>query len=159
MQERAAKLLGGARNERPLVSTFHSLCMNILRGEIGTLGYPANFAIYDRGDQEAMARTALRDLRVPEKSLAPGGLLASISRWKGAGLGPEQVRDTVDSDLDALAAAGYRRYQTGLRAAGAVDFDDLLFLTDLLFRQHPDVLTRQQQRFDKVQIDEYQDTN
>jgi DNA helicase-2/ATP-dependent DNA helicase PcrA len=159
MQERAAKLLGGARSERPLVSTFHSLCMNILRGEIGILGYPANFAIYDRGDQEAMARTALRDLRVPEKSLSPGGLLASISRWKGAGIGPEQARDAVDSDLDALAAAGYRRYQTGLRAAGAVDFDDLLFLTDQLFRQHPDVLTRQQERFDKVQIDEYQDTN
>ncbi|MCY2967537.1 MAG: UvrD-helicase domain-containing protein, partial [Planctomycetota bacterium] len=159
MQERSSKLLGKSRGERPLVSTFHSLCVKILREEIGLLGYPPNFAIYDRGDQESMARTALRDIRVPEKSMSPGDLLSIISRWKGAGVGPEKARDVADSDLDALAAAGYRRYQVGMRASGAVDFDDLLYLTDMLFLQHPEVLARHQSRFDTVQIDEYQDTN
>ena len=159
MQERAGKLLGKSRNERPLVATFHSLCVRILREEIAALGYPTNFTIYDRGDQESMARTALRDIRVPEKSMKPGDLLSLISKWKGAGISPEQARDAVDGDLEALAAAGYRRYQQGMKAAGAVDFDDLLFLTDRLFSTSPEVLARHQQRFDTVQIDEYQDTN
>ena len=159
MQERAGKLLGKSRSERPLVATFHSLCVRILREEIAALGYPANFTIYDRGDQESMARTALRDIRVPEKSMKPGDLLSLISKWKGAGVSPEQARDAVDGDLEALAAAGYRRYQQGMKAAGAVDFDDLLYLTDRLFTTSPELLARHQQRFDTVQIDEYQDTN
>ena len=159
MQERSAKLLGKPRGDRPIVATFHALCVRILREEIAALGYPANFTIYDRGDQESMARTALRDIRVPEKSLSPGDLLAIISRWKGAGVGPEQARDAADGDVDFLAAAAYRRYQTGMKASGAVDFDDLLFLTDRIFQTDGAALARHQSRYDHVQIDEYQDTN
>ena len=160
MHERMSTLLGGRRQRtKPLVSTFHSLCVKILRQEITALGYPANFLIYDRGDQESAARKALRDIRVTDTALRPGDLLAQISKWKTLGVKADEARDFIEDDRGMLAAAGYRRYQAGLRAAGSVDFDDLLMLTDQLFLEFPEVLQRQQDRFEQVQIDEYQDTN
>ncbi|MFN0052817.1 MAG: ATP-dependent helicase [Planctomycetales bacterium] len=159
MQERATHLLGKSLKKKPLVCTFHSLCVRILRQEITCLGYPADFAICDRGDQESIARTALRDIRVSEKNLRPGDLLARISRWKMAGVAPDDARDHVENDFDFLAAAAYRKYQAHLKASANVDFDDLLFLTERLFAGHPQALARHQQRFEQVQIDEYQDTN
>jgi DNA helicase-2/ATP-dependent DNA helicase PcrA len=159
MLERTTHLLGKRSKPKPVISTFHSLCVKILRQEIQQLGYPQTFVIYDRGDQESAARTALRDIRVGEKTLKPADLLTRISQWKSAGVRPELARDAVESDLDSLAAAAYRRYQQNLRACGAVDFDDLLLLVRQLFEEFPEVLARQQQRFDHVQIDEYQDTN
>lgn len=159
MQERASKLLGKSLPKKPLVCTFHSLCVRILRQEIAALDYPLDFAICDRGDQESMARTALRDIRVGEKALKPGDLLAIISRWKTAGIYPAAARDAAENDREFLAAAAYRRYQANLKASASVDFDDLLFLTQELFEKFPEVLARHQARFSHVQIDEYQDTN
>src|SRR5690606_9438411 len=161
MQERTRNLMGGQKKQqaRPVISTFHSLCVRILREDIPHLGYPSRFRIVDRGDQESVARSVLRDIRLTEKSLRPGDLLGTISRWKSAAVAPERAADASESDLDFLAAMGYRRYQERLRSTGAVDFDDLLLLTDRLFGEFPEVLARWQQRFDHVQIDEYQDTN
>jgi DNA helicase-2/ATP-dependent DNA helicase PcrA len=159
MQERAAKLLGKSLPKKPLVCTFHSLCLRILKQEITALGYPSEFAICDRGDQESMARTALRDIRVGEKALKPGDLLAIISRWKTAGIQPDDAREAAGNDREFLAAAAYRRYQANLKSSAAVDFDDLLFLTHELFAKFPEALARHQSRFTHVQIDEYQDTN
>ena len=159
MQERAQAVVGRRMKSRPVVSTFHAFCVRVLREEIQSLGYPPKFLIYDRGDQESAARKSLRDLRVPDTSLRPGDLLSHISRWKTAGVKPEDARDFVEDDRGFLAASGYRRYQASLRASGAVDFDDLLLLTLQLFEEFPEVLERQQDRFDYVQIDEYQDTN
>src|SRR5579863_1207674 len=159
MQERAAHVLGKSLPKKPLVCTFHSLCVRILRQEITALGYPAEFAICDRGDQESIARSALRDIRVGEKALKPGDLLAIISRWKTAGIHPEDAREAAENDREFLAAAAYRRYQKNLKTAASVDFDDLLFLTQELFEEFPDALARHQNRFSHVQIDEYQDTN
>ncbi len=159
MQARSAALLGRRLPAKPLVTTFHSLCVRILRQEIGCLGYPTDFAICDRNDQESAARTALREIRVTEKTLKPGDLVNRISRWKTAGVRPSEAADNVEDALDCLAASGYRRYQQGLRARGAVDFDDLLMLTHDIFRESPQALARHQSRFDHVQIDEYQDTN
>ncbi|HLJ12458.1 MAG TPA: UvrD-helicase domain-containing protein [Planctomycetaceae bacterium] len=159
MRERATGLIGKSLGKRPLVCTFHSLCVRILREEISALGYPAGFGICDRGDQESMARSALREIRVGEKALKPGDLLAIISRWKNAGVHPEAAREIAASDREFLAAAAFRRYQAALKAAASVDFDDLLCLTHELFEKFPDVLSRQQARFSHVQIDEYQDTN
>ena len=159
MQERTQALLGKRLKQKPMISTFHSLCVKILRQEITHLGFPQNFVIYDRGDQESAARTALRDVRIGETALRPGDLINRISRWKMAGIPPEKAKDHTDSETDFLAAVAYRRYQANLRASGAVDFDDLLSLTQELFENFPEVLQRQQARFDHVQIDEYQDTN
>lgn len=159
MQERMSGLLGKRMKSRPNISTFHSLCVRILREEIEALGYPKQFVIYDRGDQESAARKALRDIRVTDAAMKPADLISRISRWKMEGILPEQARDFVEDDRDSLAAMAYRRYQQSLRAGGAVDFDDLLLLTAQLFDEFPEVLKRCQDRFDHVQIDEYQDTN
>jgi DNA helicase-2/ATP-dependent DNA helicase PcrA len=159
MLDRTRQLLGGKVKQRPWISTFHALCVNILRQDIEHLGYPRQFAILDRGDQESIARTVLRDIRVTEKSLRPGDLLAHVSRWKSAAVAPPAAAELAADDQQYLAAMGYRRYQQKLRASGAVDFDDLLSLSEQLFREFPDVLARHQRRFERVQIDEYQDTN
>jgi DNA helicase-2/ATP-dependent DNA helicase PcrA len=159
MQQRASQLLGKSLARKPLVCTFHALCLRVLKQEIAALGYPPQFAICDRGDQEAMGRSALREIRVGEKALKPADLLAIISRWKTAGIHPEDARESAENDREFLAAAAYRRYQASLKAAASVDFDDLLFLTQELFQKHPQVLARHQSRFSHVQIDEYQDTN
>jgi len=159
MQERMAHLLGRRLKSRPVVSTFHSLCVRILREEIEVLGYPSRFVIYDRGDQESAARKALRDVRLSDSAMKPGDLLAIISRWKMNGVLPQSARDFATDDRELMAAIAYKKYQANLRAAGSVDFDDLLLLTAQLFQEHPTVLQRCQDRFDYVQIDEYQDTN
>ncbi len=159
MAERAFALLGGKPKRKPWISTFHSLCVKVLRQEIEELGYPKNFTIYDRGDQEAAARRALRDLRVGEKQMKPGDLVNRISQWKTNAVTAAQARDNIDHDGDMLCAMGYKKYQSILKSSGSVDFDDLLMLTNQLFCEHPNVLEKYQRRFDHVQIDEYQDTN
>jgi DNA helicase-2/ATP-dependent DNA helicase PcrA len=159
MQERVAALLGKGSKEKPEISTFHSLCVRILRRNIQQLGYPAQFAIYDRGDQESLARSALREIRVGEAALKPGDLLALIGHWKNSGMRPEQAATVAQTDKEHLASAAYRRYQRALKAAGAVDFDDLLLLTEELFERFPEVRRAEAGRFDHLLVDEYQDTN
>ncbi|ODA28574.1 ATP-dependent helicase [Planctopirus hydrillae] len=159
MLDRTSLLLGRTMKKRPTISTFHSWCVGILRQEIDSLGYPKQFVIYDRGDQESAARKALQVLKMTDTALKPGDLLAQISRWKMQGVMPDLAQEIADSDHEQLAGMAYRRYQLALKAAGGVDFDDLLFLTWQLFKHHPEALERQQNRFDFVQIDEYQDTN
>ena len=159
MRERAVKLIGRQFKQRPVVSTFHSFCVRVLREEIDALGYPKKFAIYDRSDQESAARTALRDIRLGDGTMKPGDLVNRISRWKMQGIQDHEASNHTESDFDFLAAMAYKKYQKQLRACGAVDFDDLLLLTVKLFKEHADVLQRQQAKFDHVQVDEYQDTN
>ena len=159
MLHRASAMLKKRRRERPEISTFHSLCVRILRRGISHLGYPAQFAICDRGDQESIARAALREIKAPNSALRPGELLYRISRWKTVCVSPTQAAATAATDKEHLASAAFRRYQAALRAAGAVDFDDLLLLTDELFRRFPDVHQAEADRFDHLLVDEYQDTN
>ncbi len=145
--------------QRPEISTFHSLCVRILRRQIHHLGYPRQFAIFDRGDQEGIARQVLRELRVAGEKLRPGDLLYFIGRWKASCLRPDDAITAAQTDKEHLAASGYRRYQDALKTAGAVDFDDLLLLTEELFDRLPDVRRAEAGRFDHLLIDEYQDTN
>ena len=121
------------RKEHPEISTFHSLCVRILRRQIRHLGYPAQFAIYDRGDQEGVARGVLREIKAADALLRPGDLLYFLSRWKNSGIRPEQAANLAQTDKEHLAAAAFRRYQNALKAAGALDFDDLLVCTEDLF--------------------------
>ena len=131
----------------------------VLRRQIRPLGYPANFAIYDRGDQESVARTALREIKVADGLLRPGELLQLIGRWKSASVSPEQAATLAATDKEHLASAAYRRYQKALKAAGALDFDDLLLCTEQLFARFPKARQAEADRFDHLLIDEYQDTN
>ncbi len=159
MLERTKELLGPKLKQKPWISTFHSLCVGVLRSDISALGYPEKFSIMDRGDQESMARRVLRDIRVTEKSLRPGDLLALISKWKSIGIAPDRATEAALDDKEYLGGLAYRRYQQNLKATGTVDFDDLLLLTERLFMNFPEILAKHQQRFSHVQIDEYQDTN
>lgn len=161
MRERALKLLGGRsrKTQPPEISTFHSLCVRILRRHIERLGYPKEFSIYDRGDQETLARSALRDIRVGHQTLRPGDLLSMISSLKSQSVRPRDAESRAEGDLQHLCAMAYSRYQAALKAAGAVDFDDLLLLTEELFRDHPETRFAEASRFDHLLIDEYQDTN
>ncbi len=146
MQERAFELRKGkgrakakADVPKPEISTFHSLCVRVLRRHIKKLGYSERFSIADRSDQESQARAALREIKAPTEALKPGDLLAIISRWKMASIRPDQVAGEAASDREHLAAIAYRRYQNNLKKAGVVDFDDLLFLTEELFAKFPTV--------------------
>ncbi len=159
MQQRVSSRLGRRRKEKPEISTFHSLCVRILRRRIEKLGYPSQFAIYDRGDQESIARGVLREIKAADAVLRPSDLLFLIGNWKTACLRPDEAASVAQTDREHLAAAAYRRYQGALRAAGAVDFDDLLLLAEELFRRFPDVRREEAARFDHLLVDEYQDTN
>jgi len=165
MRERAQGLLVKERGRKaakaasPEISTFHSLCVRILRRHARRLGYGETFTIYDRGDQESAARAALRDIRVGQQTLRPSDLVNQISTWKGAGLTAAAAERAAKSDADLLAASAYVRYQAKLRASSAMDFDDLLLLTEQLFLEHPEARFAEATRFDHLLIDEYQDTN
>ena len=161
MKQRATSLLG--RRKRiggvPEISTFHSLCVRILRRRIELLGYPSDFSIYDSSDQEGLARNALRDIRVGDDSLRPGDLLSIIGNWKTQSIGPSAAEDDAKNDRELLAARAFERYQDALKARGAVDFDDLLLLTERLFADFEIVRREEARRFDHLLVDEYQDTN
>jgi DNA helicase-2/ATP-dependent DNA helicase PcrA len=159
MQHRAGDLLGRRRKTKPEISTFHSLCVRVLRRHIKRLGYPEHFSIYDRGDQEGIARAALTQISAPRDSLRPSDLLYQISLWKCRGVDPREALAVAESDREHLAAAAFRRYQQSLKAQGAVDFDDLLLLTEELLGRFDPVRRAEAGRFDHVLIDEYQDTN
>jgi len=158
MRERVVAQIG-KRKAKPLVSTFHSLCVRILRRQITALGYPAKFAIYTRADQESIITSVMKEIRMRDASLKPADVLFKIGSWKSRSLTPDQAAQAAESDKEHLSASIYRRYQRELKNRGVVDFDDLLLLTEKLFREHPAILEREAAQFDHVLIDEYQDTN
>ncbi len=162
MQHRITELLaktGAKSKDKPEISTFHSLCVRILRRHIHHLGYPNQFAIYDRGDQESIARQVLKEIRVSDAALKPGDLLWKISQWKCAAIRPERAASEAWSGVDHLASLAYGKYQKMLKTLGALDFDDLLLCTEDLFVGVPEVLESESSRFDHLLVDEYQDTN
>ncbi|MDR3198952.1 MAG: UvrD-helicase domain-containing protein [Planctomycetaceae bacterium] len=161
MQNRIAELLPhhNRKEGKPETSTFHSLCVRILRRHIARLGYPQQFAIYDRGDQESIARQVLKEIKVSDAAMRPGEMLAKISFWKSLGLDPQKAVKKIQSAKDYLALRAYERYQNTLLTVGAVDFDDLLLVTESLFQTFPEILAEESKRFDHLLVDEYQDTN
>ena len=159
MQHRVREQLKSGQNGKPEISTFHSLCVRILRRQIEVLGYPKSFSIVDAADQDTMARKVLREIRVHTSQLSPRELIYQISSWKSKCIRPERASQIADTDKQHVAAAGYRRYQSELKRMGSVDFDDLLLLTDDLFSAHALALAEEANRFDHLLIDEYQDTN
>ncbi|TWU23304.1 ATP-dependent DNA helicase PcrA [Novipirellula galeiformis] len=169
MQERIGELIGTktkrkprkgeSQEPKPTISTFHSLCVRILRRHAKALGYPDKFSIYDRSDQESIARNILRELRLSGTALKPGDMLSIIGGWKNQSIHPEEAMSIASTDKEHFAASGYRRYQNALRARGAMDFDDLLLQTESLFLEHDAIREEEASKFDHVLVDEYQDTN
>lgn len=160
MLERVTALLPSRPDKkRPEISTFHSLCVRILRRNISAIGYPEKFSIYDRGDQESVARQALRNIKISSGAVSPSDFLRRVSEWKSSGVRPNAAQENAQSSKDYLIAYAYARYQEMLRDLGAVDFDDILLLAEDLFAKYPEILKKEAARFDHILVDEYQDTN
>ena len=158
MRERVEALVGKVA-ERMWVSTFHAACVRILRMQAEQIGYPKTFSIYDQSDAQRLVGYVIRDRGLDAKRFPARGVHARISLWKNELISPDEALSNADNVFDTKYAEIYSEYQSRLLKAGAMDFDDLLINTVKLFREHKDVLTQYQQRFEHILIDEYQDTN
>lgn len=164
MKERLRKLLGVKTADKksptlPIMGTFHSICVQILRRDIAALGYNSNFVIYDSGDSANLIKKSMKDLGIDTKAISPNGVQSVISRAKNELLTPELFAGEADSPLEKNAAQVYDYYQQELHRNNALDFDDLIRLTVKLWQEHPEVLKKYQQAFQYIMVDEYQDTN
>jgi DNA helicase-2/ATP-dependent DNA helicase PcrA len=162
MRTRVLKLLELNPDNRsyfPFVGTFHSICLRLLRREASEIGLPSNFLVFDASDSQAAVKKAMRDLRIDDKKLTSSLVHNLISSAKNELIGPEKYKSLASGQAGAAAAKVYPLYQKLLTEAGALDFDDLIFRTVEMFRQHPDILAKYQQQFRYIMVDEYQDTN
>ncbi len=158
MRDRVANLVGPVVRTM-WVSTFHSACVRILRANGDVLGYPRQFSIYDQADTTRLTGYVIRDLGLDSKRFTPRGVHAVISNWKNELVDPDEALARAANIFDRKHADIYAEYQARLVKAGAMDFDDLLMKTVVLFREHGDVLEHYRQRFEHILVDEYQDTN
>jgi len=158
MRRRVEQLLG-ARGLTVALGTFHSTCVKILRKWHRELNLRSSFVIYDEADQLSLIRDCLKTLDWSERTLNPRGVAARISRAKNEMLTPGEYATLANDFTEERTAKIYALYQDRLRACHAVDFDDLLMLTVLLFRDKPHVLQYHQNLWRYVLVDEYQDTN
>ena len=141
-------------------STFHSACVRILRRYIDRLGFENNFTIYDSDDSQRMIKSVMAELEIPEKNFPPKAVLSSISSAKNKLESPKHVLDNAGNDFRAkMVARIYASYQMRMKEANALDFDDIILLTVMLFESQPDVLEYYRNRYKYIMVDEYQDTN
>jgi DNA helicase-2/ATP-dependent DNA helicase PcrA len=158
MRERVEDLVG-RRARLMWVSTFHSACVRILRKEIQRFGFKSSFTIYDAADSKRLMTLVLRDLDLDPKRYQPRAVLNWVSNAKNELVDEEQAAKGAANHLEEVYAEAYRIYQRRLRAANALDFDDLIMTTVHLLRAFPDVRETYRRRFRHVLVDEYQDTN
>lgn len=158
MRERLAALIpSGTRGM--WVCTFHAMCVRMLREDADLLGYTGQFTIYDDDDSKRMVRDIMQALGIEQKQFPINMIRSKISSAKNAMIGPEDMLKSADSPNDKKAAQVYLELERRLRAANAMDFDDLLVRTLELLRTRPEVLDKYQERFRYISVDEYQDTN
>lgn len=159
MQDRVRRLVGPGADEMWL-GTFHSVCVRILRRDIEKLGYQRSFTIYDEDDQNRVIKDGMKVLSLDESKLPPRDVRARISDAKNRMLTPDEwFQDSMKDYRSQQFHDLYSYYEERLKAANALDFDDLLLRTLQLFVDHPPVLDYYRQRFQYVHVDEYQDTN
>ena len=165
MKERIARQVGPERARHLWMGTFHSMFLRILHVEAGHIGFTSQFTIYDTADSKSLIRSIIKEMGLDEKVYKPGMVQARISNAKNHLVSPAGYannKETYEGDRAAKVPALrdiYQRYWERCRQADAMDFDDLLFYTFLLFRDHPEVLARYQDQFRYILVDEYQDTN
>ncbi|MCM1521033.1 MAG: UvrD-helicase domain-containing protein [Muribaculaceae bacterium] len=165
MRERIEKLVGEEIASKLWMGTFHSIFSKILHAHAPLLGFKNNFTIYDTTDSRNLIKSIVKELELDDKIYKPATVLGEISNAKNALVSPEAYAESR-SMMAADAKAGrpkiamiYRIYRDRCKASGAMDFDDLLYYTNVLFDEHPEVLEQYQERFMYVLVDEYQDTN
>lgn len=165
MKERIASVVGENTARYLWMGTFHSIFARILRFEHETIGYPANFTIYDSADSKSLIKTIIKSFQLDDKIYKPGVVASRISMAKNNLITPNayensaEIRTADKSMRMPQIAQIYKEYTKRCLLSGAMDFDDLLLKTNVLFRDHPEVLKKYQERFGYVMVDEYQDTN
>ncbi len=158
MRERVSKLVG-PEAEYMWVSTFHSMCVRILRRDIDRIGYNRNFTILDSGDQLSVVKQVLKNLNLDPKQFDPRAMLGQISSAKNELISDADFEKKASNFYERQVSQVYTGYQTMLRKNQSLDFDDLIMQTILLFKRVPEVLEFYQRRFQYIHVDEYQDTN
>lgn len=165
MKERIAKNVGSSIARNIWMGTFHSIFARILRTEAEVIGYPSNFTIYDAADSKSLLRTIIKDFKLDDKTYKPNVVSGRISAAKNSLITPlayAKNTQVMEYDLSIRIprlAEIYKEYSRRCFLAGAMDFDDLLLKTNILFRDHKNILETYQQRFNYLLVDEYQDTN
>ncbi|RBP05898.1 DNA helicase PcrA [Rossellomorea aquimaris] len=158
MKDRIENILGGA-SDNIWISTFHSMCVRILRRDIDRIGMNRNFTILDSTDQQSVIKAILKEKNIDPKKFDPRSLLGSISSAKNELTTPEELSKQVGGYYDQVVSDVYTEYQKRLRKNQALDFDDLIMTTIQLFQRVPEVLEFYQRKFQYIHVDEYQDTN
>ena len=165
MQERISRQVGEEKASQLWMGTFHSIFSRILRIESGSMGFTSDFTIYDATDSKNLVKAIIREMGLSDKQYKPSTVCAHISNAKNALVLPAAyrmnaslIRRDAISGMEKVADI-YERYWQRCRQAGVMDFDDLLLCTWMLFRDHPEVAGKYQERFQFVLVDEYQDTN
>ncbi|WP_048601179.1 DNA helicase PcrA [Rubeoparvulum massiliense] len=158
MKERVSQLVG-ADAEDIWISTFHSMCVRILRRDIERIGYSSRFTILDSTDQLSQVKDILKVLNIDPKRFDPRAILATISQAKNALQSPEEYANLVGDPFMKVVSDVYTEYQRRLKTNQSLDFDDLLMVTVQLFKKVPEVLEYYQKKFRYIHVDEYQDTN
>ena len=165
MKERVLKLVGDGEGRNVWMGTFHSIFSKILRIDGHLLGYPSNYSIYDSTDSKRLIRQIVSDMQLDSKVYAQSFVAGRISMAKSSLMNADQYANNPDVQTVDEASGKpmikdiYRAYQARLKKADAMDFDDLLFNTYLLFAGFPEILYKYQQKFQYIMVDEYQDTN
>jgi ATP-dependent DNA helicase pcrA len=158
MRERVMELVGN-RAKLMWVSTFHSACVRILRSEIDRFGIAKSFSIYDDADSKRLVSLVMRDQELDPKRFPVRAVMSAISTWKNELVDFEAAKEQASGPVQQANAGVYEEYQARLRAANALDFDDLIMTTVHLFQAFPEVREKYRRRFRHVLVDEYQDTN
>lgn len=161
MRERIDAIMGVGTSEYMWVSTFHSMCVRILRRNIDRLGYAKTFSILDTTDQLSVIKKLLKEMNLDTKKYEPRAMLSIISSAKNEGITPEQfeANRVQGNPYEEKASKIYEGYMKRLKTNDCLDFDDLIMKTIELFEGHPDVLEYYQNKFQYIHVDEYQDTN
>ncbi|HCI0468562.1 TPA: DNA helicase PcrA [Enterococcus faecium] len=158
MKERVNAILASG-GEDVWVSTFHSMCVRILRRDVDFIGYNRNFTIIDSSEQLTLMKRILKELNTDPKKYDPRSILGTISQAKNSLQTPQDFAKMQGSYYEEIAAKCYAAYQKELQYNQCMDFDDLIMNTIRLFEEHPDSLTYYQNKFHYIHVDEYQDTN
>jgi DNA helicase-2/ATP-dependent DNA helicase PcrA len=159
MQDRVSRLVGGPEGRDIWVSTFHSMCVRILRRDIERIGFTSNFSILDSTDQLSVIRNCMKEQNIDTKKFEPKAVQAAISAAKNELITPQQYEQKIGDYFEGIVAKIYTQYQKQLRQNNSLDFDDLIMKTIELFKAAPDVLDFYQKKFQYIHVDEYQDTN
>lgn len=165
MKTRIANVIGGSEARNIWMGTFHSIFARILRAEAQKLNYPSNFSIYDSADSKSLLKSIIKEMALDDKYYKVGAVQSRISKAKNSLIPPSAYRENPgimsDDELSGRAKLVdiYSEYNKRLFKASAMDFDDLLYKTNVLLRDFPDVLHKYQHKFKYLLVDEYQDTN